>query len=173
MRRRLFLMITAAAVLPSLAPAGDPEKLKVTLTADLAADPAAVWSAISDFQDMSWHPAIHATTGSGGTGDGATRQVVLGAEDGPTIDEVLDTYDADAMRYGYRITDVKAEVLPVTDYAAQISVMPRDGDGSTVEWRGAFHGASPLDDAAAIAAIEGVYQAGLDALVARFDAPGA
>ena len=173
MRRRLFLMITAASMLPTLALAGDAAKLNVTLTTDLAADPATVWSAIGDFQDMSWHPAIHAVTGSGGTSDGATRQLVLGAEGGPTIDEVLDTYDAAEMRYAYRITDVKAEVLPVTDYAAQSPVMPRDGGGSGVEWRGTFHRAGPLDDAAAITAIEGVYQAGLDALVDRFGAPGA
>ena len=173
MKRRLFLMITAAVMLPSLALAGDAEKLNVTLTTDVATDPATVWSAIGDFQDMSWHPAIHATTGSGGNSDGATRQLVLGAEGGPTIDEVLDTRDTETMRYGYRITDVKVAVLPVTDYASQLSVMPRDGGGSTVEWRGSFHRAGPLDDAAAITAIEGVYQAGLDALVARFGAPGA
>ena len=179
MRRRLFLMITAAAALPSLALADEPAKLNVALTTELAAEPAAVWSAIGDFQDMSWHPAIHATTGEGGNEVDATRQLTLGDEGGPTIDEVLDRHSPDDMSYAYRITQVKVEVLPVTDYAAQIEVMPRDGGGSTVAWRGTFRRGDPdsdppetLNDAAAVAAITGVYQAGLDALVDRFGAPG-
>jgi len=173
MKRRLFLMATVVAALPSLVLAEDPTKLNVALTTALAAAPAEVWSVIGDFQDMSWHPAIHATTGSGGNEVAATRQLVLGAKGGPTIDEVLDTYDAESMSYGYRITDVKMEVLPVADYASQLTVTPRDEGGSIVEWRGTFHRGNPdaLNDAAAIGAIEGVYQAGLDALTARFGAP--
>lgn len=177
MKRRFFLM--AAAALPSVALAGDPAKLNVTRTTDLAATPAEVWSAIGDFQDMSWHPVVHATTGTGGTSAEATRQLVLGAADGPTIEEQLDAHDAETMRYSYRITHVQADVLPVTDYMSHLAVSPRDGGGSTVEWRGTFHRGNPdsdppdtLNDAAAIAAIEGVYQAGLDALTSRFGAAG-
>jgi hypothetical protein len=179
MRRRTFLLATAVAALPSLAPAGDPAKLNVTLATTLAADPHEVWSAIGDFQDMSWHPAVHATTGSGGNAANATRRLVLGGADGPTIDEALDSHSDDAMTYAYRITEVAPEVLPVTDYASQLAVTPRDGGGALVEWRGAFLRGHPdteppdaLDDDAAIAAVTGVYQAGLDALEARFGAPG-
>ena len=53
------------------------------------------------------------------------------------------------------------------------------GGGSVVEWRGAFYRGYPnndpppeLSDEAAIAAVTGVYQAGLDALVEKFGAPG-
>jgi hypothetical protein len=109
----------------------------------------------------------------------ATRQLVLGAEGGPTIDEVLYKYSAEKMSYSYRITAVKVEVLPVTNYSSHLTVKPRDGGGALVEWRGAFYRGYPnndppeeLNDAAAIAAVTGVYPAGLDALVERFGAPG-
>ncbi len=179
MKRRLFLMAAAALTLPSLALAHGPTRQKVTVTAEVAADPAEVWAAIGNFQDMSWHPAVHSTTGEGGNDIDATRQLVLGAEGGPTIDEVLYKYSAEKMSYSYRITAVKVEVLPVTNYSSHLTVKPRDGGGALVEWRGAFYRGYPnndppeeLNDAAAIAAVTGVYQAGLDALVERFGAPG-
>lgn len=182
MTRRLVLMALAAATLPSLAPAGDPARLpatlNVTLTKDLAADPATVWAVIGDFQDMSWHPAVHAVTGSGGNGAGATRRLVPGGADGPTIDEALDSHSPATLRYAYRITGVALEVLPVTQGSSHLRVTPRDGDGATVAWRGDFHRGDPdtdppegLDDAVAIAAVSDVYQAGFDALAARFGAP--
>ncbi len=179
MKRRLFLMAAAAVTIPSLALAHGPTRQKVTVTAEVAADPAQVWTAIGNFQDMSWHPAVHSTTGEGGNAIDATRQLVLGGEGGPTIDEVLYKYNVEKMSYSYRITEVKVVVLPVTNYSSHLTVKPRDGGGSLVEWRGAFYRGYPnndppeeLSDAAAIAAVTGVYQAGLDALVERFGAPG-
>lgn len=179
MKRRLFLMAAVALTIPSLALAHGPTRQKVTVTAEVAADPAEVWAAIGNFQDMSWHPAVHLTTGAGDNAIDATRLLVLGGEGGPTIDEVLYKYSAEKMSYSYRITEVKVEVLPVTNYSSHLTVKPRDGGGSLVEWRGAFYRGYPnndppeeLNDASAIAAVTGVYQAGLDALVERFGAPG-
>ncbi|ARE39091.1 XoxI [Rhodovulum sp. P5] len=165
-------------LVPAMALAHGPTRQKVTVTREVAADPATVWAAIGDFQDMTWHPAIAATTGEGGNAIDATRVLHLGSSDGPTIDEVLYKYDAGKMTYSYRITDVKVEVLPVTNYSSHLTVKPRDGGGSIVEWRGAFYRGYPnndppaeLNDEAAIKAVTGVYEAGLDALVARFGAP--
>ena len=179
MKRRLFLIAAAAVTIPSLALAHGPTRQKVTVTTEVAADPAEVWAAIGNFQDMSWHPAVHSSTGEGDNAIDATRQLVLGAEGSPTIDEVLYKYSTEKMSYSYRITAVKVEVLPVTNYSSHLTVKPRDGGGSLVEWRGAFYRGYPnndppeeLNDAAAIAAVTGVYQAGLDALVERFGAPG-
>ena len=74
------------------------------------------------------------------------------------------------------ITDVAVEVLPVTNYSSHLTVKPIEG-GSLIEWRGAFYRGYPnndppedLNDAAAIAAVTGVYKAGLDALTERFGA---
>lgn len=172
-----FLALLLALLLPGLALAHGPTRQKLTLTAEVAAAPAEVWAAIGNFQDMGWHPAVHATTGTGGNEIDATRQLVLGAEGGPTIDEVLYKYSVDKMTYSYRITAVAVETLPVTNYSSHLTVKPREGGGSIIEWRGAFYRGDPLNDpppelndAAAIAAVTGVYQAGLDALVARFGA---
>ncbi|WP_132544186.1 SRPBCC family protein [Rhodovulum euryhalinum] len=161
-----------------MALAHGPTRQKVTLSADLAAPPAEVWAAIGDFQDMGWHPAIHATTGEGGNAIDATRVLTLGQDGGPTISEQLYKYDADKMTYSYRITDVAVDVLPVTNYSSHLTVKPRPDGGSVVEWRGAFYRGYPnndpppdLNDEAAIKAVTAVYQAGLDALAKRFGTP--
>lgn len=180
MKRRTFAAAAlAAVVLPGLAFAHGPTRQKVTLTTEVAAEPDAVWAVIGDFQDFSWHPAVHATTGEGGNAIDATRVLTLGAADGPTISELLYKYDPAKMTYSYRITEVAVETLPVTNYSAHLTVKPRDGGGSVVEWRGAFYRGFPnndppehLNDEAAIAAVSSVYQAGLDALVERFGAAG-
>ncbi len=173
--KRLFLLI--AMILPAVSWAHGPTRQKVTLTTEVAASPAEVWAVIGNFQDMSWHPAVHATTGEGGNEIDATRILTLGAEGGPTISEVLYKYSAEKMSYSYRITDVLVEVLPVTNYSSHLTVKPLDSGGALIEWRGAFYRGYPnndpppeLNDEAAIAAVTGVYQAGLDALTERFGA---
>lgn len=179
MRRRVFMASLTALMLPGMALAHGPTRQKVTLTTEVAAEPAEVWEAIGNFQDMSWHPAVHSTEGEGGNEVDATRVLTLGEEGGPTIDEILYKYSDEKMSYSYRITEVAVETLPVTNYSSHLTVKPRDGGGSIVEWRGAFYRGYPnndpppeLNDEAAIAAVSGVYQAGLDALTERFGAPG-
>ncbi len=178
MNRRMILLAGATAVLmPAMALAHGPTRQKVTLTADVAAAPEEVWEAIGNFDDMSWHPAVFSTEGNGGNAIDATRLLTLGEEGGPVIDEILYKYNAEKMTYSYRITEVAVEVLPVTNYSSHLTVKPLDGGGSQIEWRGAFYRGYPnndppehLNDEAAIAAVTSVYQAGLDALVARFGA---
>ncbi|MGS4919343.1 MULTISPECIES: SRPBCC family protein [Mameliella] len=181
MKRRLFLAASAAILAPGLALAHGPTRQKVTVTTEVAAAPAEVWAAIGNFQDLGWHPAVVSQSGEGGNAIDATRQLYLsdqGAE-GPMISEILYKFSDEKMSYSYRITDVAVEVLPVTNYSSHLTVKPLDGGGSLVEWRGAFYRGYPnndppehLNDAAAIAAVTAVYQAGLDALVERFGAPG-
>ena len=181
MKRRQFLMTAAVLAVPSMALAHGPSRQKVTLTTEVAADPAEVWAAIGNFQDMSWHPAVVSSTGEGDNAIDATRDLYLSDQgaDGPLLKEVLYKYDADKMTYSYRIREDNVEVLPVTNYSSHLTVKPRDGGGSIVEWRGAFYRGYPnneppenLNDEAAVAAVTGVYQAGLDALVERFGAAG-
>ena len=174
MKRRSLLLAAAAALAATAAPAHGPTRQKVTLEVKLAATPDAVWAAIGDFHDMSWHPAVFSTTGDGGNTPGATRLLTLGAEGGPTIAEELNKYSAEARSYSYRITAVDVAVLPVTNYSSHLTVKD-DGGMALVEWRGAFYRGYPnndpppeQNDEAAIAAVTGVYQAGLDALAERF-----
>lgn len=180
MRRRTLLAAGLAAMIPAVALAHGPTRQKVTVTTEVAAEPAEVWAVIGNFQDLSWHPAVVSQDGQGGNEIDATRMLYLSdqAADGPKIDEVLYKYDAGKMTYSYRINAVEVEVLPVTNYSSHLTVKPRDEGGSIIEWRGAFYRGYPLNDPppelndeAAVAAVTGVYQAGLDALVERFGAP--
>lgn len=179
-RRRFVMAATALALMPAMALAHGPTRQKVTVTTEVAAEPAEVWAAIGDFQDLTWHPAVVSQTGEGGNEIDATRELYLSEQgaDGPMISEVLYKYSDEKMSYSYRITDVAVEVLPVTNYSSHLTVMPRDGGGSVVEWRGAFYRGYPnndpppeLNDEAAIAAVTAIYEAGLEALVERFGAP--
>lgn len=177
MRHLKLLLILLGMILPTLALAHGPTRQKVTLTTEVVAPPSDVWAVIGNFQDMSWHPAVFATAGEGGNEIDATRVLTVGAEGGPTISEILYKYSDEKMSYSYRITDVLVEVLPVTNYSSHLTVKPLDSGGSLIEWRGAFYRGYPnndpppeLNDEAAIAAVTGIYQAGLEALTERFGA---
>ena len=160
-----------------VAHAHGPTRQKVTITQQVAAPPAEVWARIGDFQDMSWHPAVHETKGEGGSAIDATRTLVLGEDDGPTIDEVLYKFSDEKRSYSYRITEVAVETLPVTNYSSHLTVKDGEDGGSLVEWRGAFYRGYPnndppehLNDQAAIAAVTAVYEAGLKGLAEEFAA---
>ncbi len=169
----LFLTLLIG-LFPAISTAHGPTRQKVTMTQKVAAPPDKVWAVIGNFQDMSWHPAVYSTKGEKGNEIDATRVLTLGEEGGPTISEILYKFSDEKMSYSYRITDVKTDVLPVTNYSSHLTVKP-DGDGSLIEWRGAFYRGYPnndppaeLNDEAAIKAVSAVYKAGLDALAARF-----
>ncbi len=177
MRLLKYMAVVLGLLIPAMALAHGPSRQKVTLTTEVAAPPAEVWAAIGNFQDMGWHPAVFSTEGEGGNDIDATRVLTLGEAGGPTISEVLYKYSEEKMSYSYRITEVDVEVLPVTNYSSHLTVKPLESGGSLVEWRGAFYRGYPnndppehLNDEAAIAAVSAVYQAGLDALTARFGA---
>lgn len=177
MRVFRMLAILFGLIVPIAAMAHGPTRQKVTVTTEVAASPEEVWAVIGNFQDMGWHPVVFSTEGANGNEIDATRVLTLGEAGGPTIDEVLYKYSAEKMSYSYRITAVEVTVLPVTNYSSHLTVKPREGGGALIEWRGAFYRGYPnndppeeLNDAAAIAAVTGVYQAGLDALKAHFGA---
>lgn len=168
-------LLLLAALVPAAATAHGPTRQKVMLTTEVAAPPDEVWAVIGNFQDMNWHPAVVSTEGAGGNEIDATRVLTLGEAGGPTISEILYKYDAEKMSYSYRITEVDVNVLPVTNYSSHLTVIPLDGGGSEIEWRGAFYRGDPngdppdnLNDEAALAGVSGIYKAGLDALAERF-----
>ncbi len=167
---RSAIALALVLLVPLVAQADEPTQQTVTVKTEVAAAPGTVWDTIGNFQNMSWHPAVFSSTGENGNAVGATRLLVLGAADGPTIAEVLDNYNAAGHSYGYRITEVDVAVLPVTDYSAQLTVRPTEG-GSEIEWSGNFLRGDPsdqpaenLNDAAAVVAIAGVYELGMKSL---------
>jgi len=176
MRPLRLLLLVILCLAPATVSAHGPTRQKITLSTDVAASPDEVWKVIGNFQDMSWHPAVFSTTGEGGNEIDATRVLTLGEEGGPTISEILYKYSDEKRSYSYRITAVEVSVLPVTNYSSHLTVTPNENGGSHIEWKGAFYRGYPnndppedLNDAAAIAAVSAVYQAGLDALESRFE----
>lgn len=171
---RLFAsFLTLVCLMPLAASAHGPTRQKVVETVEINAPADKVWAAIGNFQDMSWHPAIKKTEGTGGNDVGATRTLTL--DGGGQIFEKLTKYNAEGKVLGYEITEVDVNVLPVTNYSATITVTP-EGDKSTVEWKSAFYRGfvnndppPELSDEAAVKAITGVFQSGLAALKAKLE----
>ena len=180
MHRMLGLAVAATLALAMGAHAHGPARLKTEQTVVLDATPDEVWQVIGKFDDMSWHPAVARTamTPEGAPADvpeESTRVLHLKAESGdPTITEQLMSIDPEKRQYKYMITDVAVEVLPVTNYSSTLQVKDKDGRAE-VTWKAGFYRGYPnndppaeLNDDAAMAAVNGVYQAGLDALAERF-----
>ena len=176
MVKSLALGMAVLAALTGVATAHGPSRQKVTETVEINASPDKVWDVIGNFQDMSWHPAVAKTEGSGGNEAKATRKLTLTS--GGTIDEELLKYDPDKKMYKYEIKDVDVKVLPVNNYSSSLGVKG-EGDKSTVEWRGAFYRGfmnndppPELNDEAAKKAVTGVYRTGLDGLKKKIEAGG-
>jgi hypothetical protein len=169
------LAVTAALAIVTTASAHGPTRRKLQQQVEINAEPAKVWAAIGNFQDMSWLGLVAKTEGDKGNEIGATRRLTL--KNGATVDEELYKYDAEKMSYSYRITAVDVKVLPVTNYSSTITVSPgTDGKGSVVEWAGAFYRGYPnndpppeLNDEAAFAAVTGLYRDGLDGLKKKLE----
>jgi uncharacterized protein YndB with AHSA1/START domain len=145
-----------------------PTRQKVAETITIAAPPDAVWNRVKDFAAMqSWHPAVQSTQATAGCEVGSVR--TLNLKGGGKIVEELTRYSPEEHRYAYKMTDPGP--IPVTNYSSTLSVNPGDGGTSVVEWKGAFYRGDPnnnpapeRNDEAAIAAVTGVYKAGLDNL---------
>jgi hypothetical protein len=168
--------LALVALFPLSASAHGPTRQKVTETVEINAPADKVWAVLGKFQDMSWHPAIGKSEGSGDNAPGAKRTLTL--KSGGTIAEELIKFNGDDKSFAYEIKDVDVKVLPVTNYSSSMAVKG-EGGKTTVEWKGAFYRGyvnndppAELSDEAAIAAVKGVYRAGLDALKAKLEAGG-
>ncbi|MGD9658931.1 MAG: SRPBCC family protein, partial [Methylocystis sp.] len=130
-----------------------------------------VWEINGNVQDLSWHPGVATTEGTGGNAVDAKRKLTL--KNGGVIDESLTKYDADGKSMSYQIDAVDVKVLPVNNYSSTLSVKD-EGGKSVVEWKGAFYRGfmnndppPELSDEAAVKAVTDVYAAGLAALKAK------
>lgn len=176
MRPIRILLSVLLLLLPSLALAHGPSRQKADLSVDVKASPAEVWAVIGNFQDMSWLPVVFSTRGENGNEpEVATRVLTLGKEGGPEVFETLRKYDAEKMTYSYLINEVDVNVFPVTNYSSTISVTANPDGGSHIDWKAGFYRGYPnndppenLNDEAAMKAVTGLYQTGLDALAQRF-----
>ncbi|MDO9214099.1 MAG: SRPBCC family protein [Methylococcales bacterium] len=152
-----------------------------TITINAPADK--VWGIIKNFGDMSWLPPVKSTDVKGGNEKGAVR--VLTLQDGGSITEEMKKYDEAKMSYSYKITDMstaktithagkeeKVPVVPVDNYSATITVEAQ-GATSSVRWKAGYYRAytnneppEDMNEAAANAAIKGIFTTGLNNLKA-------
>jgi uncharacterized protein YndB with AHSA1/START domain len=157
---RMITILAAAALVGAGTVAAS--AASVTKSIDVNASPAAVWEAIGPFCSIKdWHPAIGQCTTDGKTPP--TRTLVT--KDGTATFVELETGRSDKHHsYSY---EIESSPLPLSHYKSRISVSSNGTGGSTIIWKSHFKPAEGKKDAAS-EAVAGVYQAGLDAVKAKF-----
>jgi mxaD protein len=188
MKKTSLLVSAALFLFTGMVNAHGPVRAKMTATVTIDAPAAKVWEIIKNYDDMSWHPGIKSVKGDGTNNKGAIRTLTLA---NGTITEELKAYDAAKMGYKYKITDMSSTgtikhagqdesipVLPVGNYAADISVEDKGGKAE-VEWVATYYRAyvnnnppAELNEEAADKAVTNVLKSGLEAL-AKKASPGA
>ena len=161
-----------------------PVRAKLTATVTIDAPAAKVWDVIKNYDDLSWLPAVKSVKGDGTNNKGAIRTLTL--TNGGTITEELKAYDASKLAYKYKITDMSSvgtikhagqdehiPVLPVGNYAAELSVTDKGGKAE-VEWVATYYRAyvnnnppAELNEEAADKAVTDVLTSGLTNLAKK------
>jgi uncharacterized protein YndB with AHSA1/START domain len=134
----------------------------VDMAITLNASAQRVWDLIGGFDALPrWLPPV-ATSEARKDGGATLRHLSL--HGGGLVVERLEQHDEHARRYSYTILSAP---LPIADYRAELSVSEEGPQRCRVHWSSHFEpkGASEAD---AVAAIRGVYQAGLDSLKGTF-----
>jgi hypothetical protein len=155
MKTHLFLMPLGLCLVaaPALA-------LEAHVAKDTAGSATAAWAAVGDFCGIAaWHPAV--TKCEISTKDGGTFRT-LTLKDGAKLLEKQTAFDAAKMTYSYTIEEGP---LPVANYKSTLKVIAKD-KGATIDWSGNFD-AKGAPDADAVKTITGIYDGGVDALVAK------
>ena len=129
---------------------------------EVAGTPSQIWSKIGPFCAIrDWHPAIATCTEDGKKP--ATRTLVT--KDGKaTFVELQTTNSQKKHLYGYTFV---SSPLPVTGYQSILKVTAKDGGHSVVTWSGEYN-PDPGKEKDADIALSGIYEAGLEAIRARF-----
>ena len=134
--------------------------LDARVAKDTAGSAAAAWAVVGDFCGIAnWHPAVAKCEIS--SKDGATFRT-LTLKDGAKLLEKQTAFDTAKMTYSYTIEEGP---LPVANYKSTLKVAAKD-KGATIDWSGTFD-AKGAADADAVKAITGIYDGGVDALVAK------
>ena len=179
--KKTSLLVSAALMLfTGLANAHGPVRAKLTASLSIDAPAAKVWDLIKNYNDMSWHPMIKSVSGGDNT-KGSVRTLHL--QNGGTITEELKSHEDAKMAYKYKITEMSSTgsikhagqdeaipVLPVGNYAAELSVTDKGGKAE-VEWVATYYRAyvnnnppAELNEEAADKAVTEVLTTGLEAV---------
>ncbi|HEY2835981.1 MAG TPA: SRPBCC family protein [Rhizomicrobium sp.] len=143
----------------SVAPAS---AASLSRSVEVSGTPSAIWSKIGAFCAIKdWHPAIATCAEDGKTP--ATRTLVT--KDGTATFVELQTANSEAKHlYGYTFV---SSPLPVTHYQSILKVTAMGGGHSVVTWSGEYKPDSGKEKDAD-AALSGIYEAGLEAIKAKF-----
>ncbi len=170
LRSWFFVGLTALGLFASVAQAHGPTRQKIVVQRSIDASPAACWQVVGDFAALhTWLPPVEQSEIVSGEADspGAVRRLVVG---GKILEETLKSRSDEKHKLKYKMSKSDVEVLPVNNYSAVLQVKP-EGEGCLVVWKGAFYRGYPnndppenLNEAAAIAAVTGLYNVGLDSL---------
>lgn len=159
-------LVLAALCASTAVQAHGPSRQKVVESIVIQAPVDVVWNRVKSFDAFDWHPAVQSVSATNGSTVGSVRTIQL--KGGGTIVEALESYSAADHKFGYRMTDPGP--VPVNNYTSTIALIP-EGNATKVEWRGAFYrkfmGNDPpadQNDDAAVKAITGIYQGGLQGL---------
>lgn len=186
MKKSSLVVSAAFLMFTGIVNAHGPVRAKMTASIAIDAPAAKVWEVIKNYDDMSWHPAIKSVKAEGGNNKGAIRTLSL--SNGGTITEELKAHDDHKMAYKYKITEMSSTgsikhagqdedipVLPVGNYAAEISVEDKAGKAE-VEWVATYYRAyvnnnppAELNEEAADKAVSEVLSSGLEALAKKID----
>ena len=135
-------------------------KVEVAMSQKLNGTADDCWAKIGGWGNVhEWHPAIVKTEVEG-EGVGSFRTLTLG--DGAVLKERLDSEDAAGRSYGYSFVE---HPMPVDEYKGQLSVADNGDNTCTVNWNANFVSKGVSDDEAK-QLIQGIFQAGFDALKA-------
>ncbi|MDD2832896.1 MAG: SRPBCC family protein [Methylotenera sp.] len=167
---KYLLVLFAICTIPFTATAANaPSQQKVIREVVIKASPEKVWNLVKDFGAIhQWHPAVTETkleTRKDEAGADVQHRLLTLNGGGTLLEKLIGVTDS-SMKIEYRIIE---GVLPVSGYRAimQVKAGP-NADESTVTWTGRFYNKAnkvdaPVgeDNATAVKAIEGVYDAGL------------
>ena len=170
MHNLIKTLLISFIVLPALALAHGPARVKVVKEIEINASPAKVWEIISDYCSIKdWHPDISECSADNGSEPESIREITL--PNGEKVREKLFKIDADKkfMQYALQLEQGRIiEGFPVSTLGAKITVSESDS-GSKVEWKGAFYRSFPgpnpppeLSDEACKEAVEKLYISGLE-----------
>lgn len=152
------ILLSAAALL--LCSSTSAFALSAHVTKATTASPAKAWAAVGHFCGIaSWLPPV--TSCKLGMKDGHPVRF-LSLKGGGKIEEEQISRNDKRMRYTYRIL---TSPLPVAHYRSTIRIIPH-GKGSLVRWGGHFQ-AKGASNAKAVKVITGIYEAGVNGIIAK------
>ncbi len=169
--RKLITLLALLILIPETVFAHGPSRQKVKVERDINASATDVWEIVGDFSALDkWLPPVEKceiVMGENNKPD-AIRMLTVGNS---SIQEKLKSLNEKKRVLKYKIVKGDLSILPVSNYSATIAVKDNGNGGTIVIWKGAFYRGyqnndppPELDDKTAIAAVNALYNLGLDNL---------